>query len=151
MTGEITLRGLVMPVGGIKEKVLAAHRAGIKKIILPRRNQIDLEELPEEVLKSTKFVFADTVDDVLKSALLKAKVSRIKTKIDERKRLNMVEKSRPCIFLIEDDETMINLLVILLNLENFITVKLEQEETDSDHLANIGYKTRLDFDGYFPQ
>jgi ATP-dependent Lon protease len=81
MTGEITLRGLVMPVGGIKEKVLAAHRAGIKKIILPRRNQIDLEELPEEVLKSTKFVFADTVDDVLKSALLKTKVSRIKMKM----------------------------------------------------------------------
>jgi ATP-dependent Lon protease len=70
-----------MPVGGIKEKVLAAHRAGIKKIILPRRNQIDLEELPEEVLKSTKFVFADTVDDVLKSALLKTKVSRIKMKM----------------------------------------------------------------------
>jgi ATP-dependent Lon protease len=81
MTGEITLRGLVMPVGGIKEKVLAAHRAGLKKVILPKRNEIDLEELPEEVMKSIKFVFADTVDDVLKSALLKTRKAPVKTKI----------------------------------------------------------------------
>ncbi len=78
MTGEITLRGLVLPVGGIKEKVLAAHRAGIIKVILPRRNQIDLEELPEEVKKTIKFVYADTVDDVLKTALLKPNLPRIK-------------------------------------------------------------------------
>ena len=71
MTGEITLRGLVMPVGGIKEKVLAAHRAGIQKVILPKRNQIDLEELPAEVLGELTFVYAETVDDVLKAALLK--------------------------------------------------------------------------------
>lgn len=71
MTGEITLRGLVMPVGGIKEKVLAAHRAGITRVILPKRNRIDLDELPDEVLNSIKFVFADTVDDVIKSALIK--------------------------------------------------------------------------------
>ena len=80
MTGEITLRGLVMPVGGIKEKVLAAHRAGIKKLILPRRNEIDLEELPEEVMKSIKFVFADTVEDVLRSALLKTRKATVKPK-----------------------------------------------------------------------
>jgi ATP-dependent Lon protease len=67
-----------MPVGGIKEKVLAAHRAGLKKVILPRRNQIDLEELPEEVIKSIKFVFADTVDDVLRAALQKPKPAREK-------------------------------------------------------------------------
>jgi ATP-dependent Lon protease len=80
MTGEITLRGLVMPVGGIKEKVLAAHRAGLKKVILPKRNEIDLEELPEEVMKSIKFVFADTVDDVLKAALLKTRKAPVKIK-----------------------------------------------------------------------
>jgi ATP-dependent Lon protease len=80
MTGEITLRGLVMPVGGIKEKVLAAHRAGLKKVILPKRNEIDLEELPEEVMKSIKFVFADTVDDVLKAALLKTRKAPAKIK-----------------------------------------------------------------------
>jgi len=69
MTGEITLRGQVMPVGGIKEKVLAAHRSGLKTVILPKRNEPDLEDLPEEVLKSIRFVFADVVDDVLNAAL----------------------------------------------------------------------------------
>lgn len=79
MTGEITLRGQVLPVGGIKEKVLAAHRAGVKKIILPRRNEMDLDDLPEEVRKSIKFILADTVDDVLRAALVKGKPVTSKT------------------------------------------------------------------------
>ena len=69
MTGEVTLRGQVLPVGGIKEKVLAAHRSGLKTVILPQRNDADLEELPEEVRQAMKFVFVETVDDVLKAAL----------------------------------------------------------------------------------
>jgi len=69
MTGEITLRGLVLPVGGIKEKVLAAHRAGLKTVILPQRNEADLEDLPEEVRESLQFVFVETVDEVLAAAL----------------------------------------------------------------------------------
>jgi ATP-dependent Lon protease len=69
MTGEITLRGQVMPVGGIKEKMLAAHRAGLKTIILPRRNQMDVEDVPAEVRKTLTFVFAESVNDVLKAAL----------------------------------------------------------------------------------
>jgi ATP-dependent Lon protease len=69
MTGEITLRGKVMPVGGIKEKVLAARRAGIKTIILPRRNERDLEDIPAEVRKELNMVFVDTVDEVLGAAL----------------------------------------------------------------------------------
>ena len=69
MTGEITLRGKVMRVGGIKEKVLAAHRAGIKMILLPRRNQVDLEDLSDEVRQKIEFVFLDRVDDALDVAL----------------------------------------------------------------------------------
>ncbi|TJX67630.1 endopeptidase La [Soehngenia saccharolytica] len=70
MTGEITLRGIVLPVGGIKEKVLAAHRMGIKTIILPEDNKIDLDEIPEKVKKSIKFVFAKKLDEILEIALL---------------------------------------------------------------------------------
>jgi len=69
MTGEITLTGIVLPIGGIKEKVLAARRAGIKTVILPKRNEADIEELPEELRKDMNFVFVDTVDEVLKVAL----------------------------------------------------------------------------------
>jgi len=69
MTGEITLRGRVLPVGGIKEKVLAAHRAGIKRIILPERNRVDLEEVPKEILESLEFIFASRMEEVLEAAL----------------------------------------------------------------------------------
>jgi len=69
MTGEITLRGQVMPVGGIKEKMLAAHRAGLHTVILPARNQADLDDLPEEVRSQMDFVFVETVDEVLNAAL----------------------------------------------------------------------------------
>ncbi len=69
MTGEITLRGLVLPIGGLKEKTLAAHRAGIKTIIIPERNKRDLIEVPDEVRKQIRFVPARTVRDVLDEAL----------------------------------------------------------------------------------
>jgi ATP-dependent Lon protease len=69
MTGEITLTGLVLPVGGIKEKVLAARRVGIKRVILPRENQKDLSELPEDVAKEMEFIFADKIEDVLSKAI----------------------------------------------------------------------------------
>jgi ATP-dependent Lon protease len=77
MTGEITLRGQVLPVGGIKEKVLAAHRSCIKTIILPSRNEADLDDLPDEVRKDIQFIFAETVDEVINAALEKpAKAKR---------------------------------------------------------------------------
>lgn len=69
MTGEITLRGQVLPVGGIKEKVLAAHRAGLRTIILPKDNESDLEDLPEEVHNAIQFILIDSVDEVLEHAL----------------------------------------------------------------------------------
>jgi ATP-dependent Lon protease len=69
MTGEITLRGKVLPVGGIKEKVLAAHRAGIKMILLPKLNKKDLEELPESVRKEMDFVPVDEIGEAVKVAL----------------------------------------------------------------------------------
>jgi ATP-dependent Lon protease len=69
MTGEITLRGQVLPIGGVKEKVLAAHRAGLKTVIIPKRNEKDLEDVPQEVRDQIQFVLADRVQDVLAAAL----------------------------------------------------------------------------------
>jgi ATP-dependent Lon protease len=78
MTGEITLRGEVLPVGGIKEKVLAAHRANIDTVILPSLNKRDLEDVSEEVRKTMKFIFVDDVKSVFKAALLPDKVHKAK-------------------------------------------------------------------------
>ena len=69
MTGEITLRGKVLPVGGIKEKVPAAHRKGIRSLILPSRNERDLEEVPEELRRELSFLFVDDAEEVLRNAL----------------------------------------------------------------------------------
>ncbi len=69
MTGEITLRGQVLPVGGIKEKVLAAHRAGLQTVIIPKRNEKDLDDLPGEVRDEMEFVLVDRIDEALTTAL----------------------------------------------------------------------------------
>ena len=64
MTGEITLRGKVLPIGGLKEKVIGAHRAGIKKIFIPNENLVDLDEIPEEVKKDIKFISVSTYKEI---------------------------------------------------------------------------------------
>jgi ATP-dependent Lon protease len=74
MTGEITLRGRVLPVGGIKEKVLAAHRAGIRTMILPRRNEHDVEDVPPQLRRELRFHFVDDAEEVLRHALTPAVV-----------------------------------------------------------------------------
>jgi ATP-dependent Lon protease len=77
MTGEVTLRGRVLEIGGLKEKVLAAHRAGVKTIIAPSDNQRDLEDTPDYVQKDLKFVFVKHMDDVLKEALIRSPQPKI--------------------------------------------------------------------------
>jgi ATP-dependent Lon protease len=69
MTGEISLRGLVLPIGGVKEKVLAAARAGITTVLLPARNQKDLEDVPEAARQQVRFVWLERVDDAVAAAL----------------------------------------------------------------------------------
>jgi len=69
MTGELTLRGKVLPIGGLKEKILAAHRAGIKTILIPRQNERDLEDVPPELLQSIEIIPVDTAEEVLDRAL----------------------------------------------------------------------------------
>ena len=78
MTGEITLRGAVLPVGGIKEKVLAAKQAGIAHIVLPDRNRPDVQEIPEKIRKGVMFHFVKEIDEALDLALLPAKPGRKK-------------------------------------------------------------------------
>jgi ATP-dependent Lon protease len=73
MTGEVTLRGQVLAIGGVKEKVLAAHRNGLTTVILPKYNEPDIDDVPDEIRKTMKFIFAETVDDVINAALEKPK------------------------------------------------------------------------------
>jgi len=71
MTGEINLRGRVLPIGGLKEKLLAAYRAEMKTVICPKENEKDLHDVPKHVIKSMELVFASTIDEVLRVALVK--------------------------------------------------------------------------------
>jgi ATP-dependent Lon protease len=77
MTGEISLRGLVLPVGGIKEKTVAAHRAGIRTVLLPARNRKDLEDIPESVRKEIEFVWLERVEEATAHAFGSAGVAAL--------------------------------------------------------------------------
>ena len=138
MTGEITLRGQVMPVGGIKEKMLAAHRAGLKTIILPKRNALDVEDVPEEIRKTMTFVFAESVNDVLKAALEKpAKIEKNRSKGKRMKK----------VLLADDDFTMVALLKTLLGMEGYQVATLLDKT--GDILENIRRKAGYSADRHF--
>ncbi len=79
MTGEITLRGRVLPIGGVKEKVLGAHRAGIRTVILPKRNDADLDDIPADLRRQMRFILVETIEEVLKEALSEHGVHGVKT------------------------------------------------------------------------
>jgi ATP-dependent Lon protease len=76
MTGEVTLRGLVLPIGGLKEKSLAAMRAGIEQVLYPKLNEKDLADIPDEVKRALKFTPVETVDEVLAAALAARRTHR---------------------------------------------------------------------------
>jgi ATP-dependent Lon protease len=105
MTGEITLRGRVMPIGGLKEKLLAAHRNGIKTVIVPRENRKDLKEVPRRVLRGLRIVLVDHMDDVLREAMnfgdSDALFGRRRTRTEYRAGEYFEEK-------IEGDDTAVN-------------------------------------------
>jgi len=91
MTGEVTLRGIVLPIGGLKEKLLAAHRAGIKKVLIPEDNKKDLAEIPKTIIKNIEIVPVKNVEQVLKHALTKnlkrvewVEVNQIKKDLDPK-------------------------------------------------------------------
>jgi ATP-dependent Lon protease len=77
MTGEVSLQGLVLPIGGVKQKVLAAHRMGLTEVILPRRNEKDIDDVPQSVREKMKFHLASRVEDVLEHALEPSTKARI--------------------------------------------------------------------------
>src|SRR5256885_74630 len=79
MTGEITLRGRVLPIGGVKEKVLGAHRAGIRRVILPKRNEADLDDIPPDLRRQIEFVMVESIEEVLKQALSRDDVAAMAT------------------------------------------------------------------------
>jgi ATP-dependent Lon protease len=82
MTGEITLRGRVLPIGGLKEKLIAAHRGGVKKVVIPRENEKDLKDVPASITNQMEIVFVDHMDEVLTHALVAAEGESIFSKAD---------------------------------------------------------------------
>jgi len=107
MTGEITLRGRVLPIGGLKEKVLAAHRAGIDTIIVPTDNKKDIEEIPENIRKDIKFVYASNMDTVINTALVKPKkMKQISKNVDSNENSLVITEQQPLIKNVENNSSI---------------------------------------------
>src|SRR6185312_1268148 len=94
MTGEITLRGLVLPIGGLKEKTLAALRAGIREVIIPKLNEKDLADVPEEVKRKLRFTLAENVDDVLEVALDRKKTAKVVSRRTRSRRQSAAQRRK---------------------------------------------------------
>ena len=94
MTGEISLRGQVLAIGGVKEKVLAAHRNGLTTVIMPKRNEQDIDDVPDEIRQSMKFIFAESVDDVIEAALEKAKPQKKQARKPVKKKPNTAKAKK---------------------------------------------------------
>ena len=115
MTGEVTLRGRVLPIGGLKEKILAAKRASLSTVILPKRNEKDLEELPKHLLRGLRFIFAETMADVIPTALhLPAKLKAQLPSLGKRasasgKKARTAPVSIPIICSFDKQETPVSL------------------------------------------
>jgi len=109
MTGEITLRGRVLPIGGLKEKVLAAHRAGIDTIIIPIDNKKDVDDIPENVKKDIKFVYANHMDTVINTALVKQKkkIKQIDKNITNQEENLILHEQQPLIENIDDSSSIL--------------------------------------------
>ncbi len=95
MTGEITLRGRVLPIGGLKEKILAAKRAKLSTVVLPKRNKKDLEEIPKHLLKGIELCFVDTMDDVIKTALRRKSSVKPSTASPKRPHEKVARPAKP--------------------------------------------------------
>jgi ATP-dependent Lon protease len=95
MTGEITLSGLVFPVGGIKEKVLAAHRAGIRRVVLPARNEADTEDIPEDVRRELEFVYVSRIGEALDATLEKLVSAPPPPRVSENGRERFAAQTEP--------------------------------------------------------
>ncbi len=101
MTGEITLRGRVLPIGGLKEKVLAAHRAGINTIIVPLENRKDIDDIPDNVKEKIKFVFASDMDTVISTALVKNNIKKLKNSVHGKVRDDIITEEQTAVANIE--------------------------------------------------
>ena len=94
MTGEITLRGQILKIGGLKEKLLAAKRGGIKNVIIPKENEPDLQEIPEQILKSLNIIPVEWVDDVISHALVKEPTPINKSSSGAKTKTQRVRKTK---------------------------------------------------------